>query len=814
MSLLLKSVAENTPVVKLDVVSLVCSEGSLYHDFGNPKRALKGHCVCCSQKLRPLNLNLQCKICGIKLHRYCEFYRQSVTACYHKDSNFLARVLPSAKQYFIIQNLSCKGDSPNHQWSKVWIKQEQLCNICNQPKPYLACTNCDLSVHGGYCIQKLTAELQKLTSLLTNGGMFSVQEMNTSNLELKHHFIRTVDTYMSTRNELVAVTEDFFRETNNSLGSSHTMQHGDVKDTFANILLQNNNKNSADKHSTEDMSSKYSQILYPFGGVTCLKEFIGLPGAFGSVPGTGIVSSIVERDTEKLQLLHVAPEMALERSQREEQEHEMNPCSKDCSWLPTALCCSPNRQISFRCLCSDSSLIHLQVEETDHAEGKNCEFCFRIIRRNGLQCLNCGILLHTYCENFRLDKLRRDYPQEFFFHQLIKTNSLSLLPEPVKKSFMYCQTDTRIAKRHSLRTINGNVEKLLTPKLCLVCRKMVFITGKKGEKECENCQEIVHAKCEKFLTMKSNLAPSALSNERAFLTENLTDSFIEKENFNIQQETYNIRQHVLSLEKLTQQLDSSRNNKCASSTSSKTEEHQLSTVSEKSESELCRRESLTSCAAFENANTNSENLKERQLCRENSEHPSLGAFSTTTTLEETDSRDQDLSDLTQHCEYSDIGTLEANDDSEVEQNPTSTCRDQNSTMQESYNIEAVHTPKDNSQIVAQSTTGTREYSAAEWQSKMNASDDVRAHFPQIQQTVEFNEAKTLTECIPAATQTMCKQMSAVIQKAQVDKRHNITINDIKCASVSVHTENLSDTLDSVQVYGTLIKIKEQIVVWE
>ena len=97
---------------------------------------------------------------------------------------------------------------------------------------------------------------------------------------------------------------------------------------------------------------------------------------------------------------------------------------------------------------------------------------------------------------------------------------------------------------------------------------------------------------------------------------------------------------------------------------------------------------------------------------------------------------------------------------------------------------------------------------------MNASDDVRAHFPQIQQTVEFNEAKTLTECIPAATQTMCKQMSAVIQKAQVDKRHNITINDIKCASVSVHTENLSDTLDSVQVYGTLIKIKEQIVVWE
>ena len=170
----------------------------------------------------------------------------------------------------------------------------------------------------------------------------------------------------------------------------------------------------------------------------------------------------------------------------------------------------------------------------------------------------------------------------------MKSNTLSTQPEPVKKSYMFCQTEDRIAKRHNLKFVNANVEKLLTPRNCLVCRKMVFITGKKGEKECEMCKEIVHQKCEKFLTLKTGGTNASAEEDRAYMSGGLTVSAVEKENFFIQQETYCIRQQTHALEKLTQQLESNRVvKKCTPSCStSRTEEHQLSMVSEQSESQV------------------------------------------------------------------------------------------------------------------------------------------------------------------------------------------------------------------------------------
>ena len=93
------------------------------------------------------------------------------------------------------------------------------------------------------------------------------------------------------------------------------MQHGDVKNPIPTEI--------------EKQRQAHSRILYPFGGVACLKEFIGLPGAFGCVPGSGFVASIATSDTEKLQLLQVAPEMAIARADREAEQHQENPCSKD-----------------------------------------------------------------------------------------------------------------------------------------------------------------------------------------------------------------------------------------------------------------------------------------------------------------------------------------------------------------------------------------------------------------------------------------------------------------------------------------------------
>ena len=95
------------------------------------------------------------------------------------------------------------------------------------------------------------------------------------------------------------------------------MEHGDVKDL------------SCHKEESEFLVEGYHQILYPFGGVACLNEFINLPGAFGCIPGSGIIAKIASADTEKLQLLNIAPEMAIEKSERETKEHEANPCSKD-----------------------------------------------------------------------------------------------------------------------------------------------------------------------------------------------------------------------------------------------------------------------------------------------------------------------------------------------------------------------------------------------------------------------------------------------------------------------------------------------------
>ena len=206
MTLMLKSVSEISPITKLDVISLVCSGGSIYHDFGNPKRTLKGHCVCCSQKIRPFTLNLLCKICGLKLHRYCESYRQSVTSTYHKNPNFLCQVPAHCRQNFIIQNLVCKQNA-RHEWTRLWIKQaDHLCNVCNQPKPDFICSVCDLSVHEGHCVEKLLKSQQELPSTLRNFSP-SIQEIATSNLELKHHFIRTVDNYLSVRQEVINLWE-------------------------------------------------------------------------------------------------------------------------------------------------------------------------------------------------------------------------------------------------------------------------------------------------------------------------------------------------------------------------------------------------------------------------------------------------------------------------------------------------------------------------------------------------------------------------------------------------------------------------------
>ncbi len=121
---------------------------------------------------------------------------------------------------------------------------------------------------------------------------------------------------------------------------------------------------------------------------------------------------------------------------------------------------------------------------------------------------------------------------------------------------MTCQADARPSSnlKHKVVPIEHNVEKFLTPKSCLVCQKLVIFSSRKGDKQCVNCKEVVHQKCEKFLTIKCSGAIEISAEERAFMTSNLSVTAIERENVNIQHETMLLRHETHLLQKLHEQI--------------------------------------------------------------------------------------------------------------------------------------------------------------------------------------------------------------------------------------------------------------------